>query len=493
MRFSTNSTKEEKLYKWLAFVAIAAGIAVRIAVYLQNRNLMIDEANVARNIYERGFAMLCSPLSYEQYAPPLWLWAVKATTLLWNIGEQALRFIPLASGFATLILLYLILKQLNLLRSAWYALLLLASGYIYIRYSTELKQYMTDAATALALILLALRTSIDTKPTKSFIIWLLAGSISIWLSMPSVFILAGVGFYYLVQYWQQGTLKKVWPIVSAAILWVAQFLLYYLLILKEQANSEYLQNFHKDYFLSATPTTLKEIDHNMALLGQILGETAGFTFLAKTMHTGFIIWACVMLFRKNRPVFAMLAAPLALLLIAAAANQYTLITRVVLFMMPLLLILIAYGLDRLLQFRNHYFKVLVLAACAVCVVNVSAFRFFVVPMHSEQITDGMGLCIKNNIPGNAVFLHTGAVPQFIYYTTVHPDKEKWKPIANAHQLNWDVDWSKISGETSTPCAFIFTSIYEEELQRIRNILQQTLNETEKREEQGSYTYIYYRK
>eukprot|EP01136_Pigoraptor_vietnamica_P002975 Opistho-1_new@31642 len=143
MRFST---KEEKLYKWLAFAAIAAGIAVRIAVYLQNRNLMIDEANVARNIYERGFLQLLSPLSYEQYAPPLWLWAIKATTTLANMGEQALRFIPLVSGFATLILLYLILKQLNLFRSAWYALLLLASGYIYIRYSTELKQYMTDAA-----------------------------------------------------------------------------------------------------------------------------------------------------------------------------------------------------------------------------------------------------------------------------------------------------------------------------------------------------------
>ena len=38
--------KEEKLHKWLAFAAIAAGIAIRVVVYLQNRNLMIDEANV---------------------------------------------------------------------------------------------------------------------------------------------------------------------------------------------------------------------------------------------------------------------------------------------------------------------------------------------------------------------------------------------------------------------------------------------------------------
>lgn len=489
MRFST---KEEKLYKWLAFAAIAAGIAVRIAVYLQNRNLMIDEANVARNIYERGFLQLLSPLSYEQYAPPLWLWAIKATTTLANMGEQALRFIPLVSGFATLILLYLILKQLNLFRSAWYALLLLASGYIYIRYSTELKQYMTDAALALGLILLALRTSADAKPVRLFIIWLLAGSIAIWLSMPSVFILAGVGCYYMLQYWQQKTIRIAWPVIIAAILWLAQFLLYYLLILKEQANSHYLQSYHQKYFL-IVPTTLEKINHNIDLLGQILGETVGFTFLAKAMHAGFIIWACIMLLRKNKAVFALLVLPLILLMLAAAANQYTLITRVVLFMMPILLILIAYGLDRLLQFRNNYFKALAIAACTVCVVNVSAFRFFVVPMHSEQLTAGMELCMKYNIPGNAVFLHSGAVPPFIYYTTIHPNKEKWKPLANAHRLDWNADWSKLSGKTSTPCAFIFTSIYEEELQRIRNILQQTLNETEKLEEKGSYTYIYYRK
>lgn len=483
--------KEEKLHKWLAFAAIAAGITIRVVVYLQNRNLMIDEANVARNIYERGFVKLWSPLTYEQYAPPLWLWLVKASTLLINMGEQALRLSSMLSGIASLLLLYLILKQLNLLRSAWYALILLASGYIYIRYGTELKQYMTDVFVALALILAALRIRItDTKPRKFFLLWVVAGSIAVWLSMPSVFILAGVGSYYLLSYHQENRLKQTWPIIIAGTVWVIQFALYYLLILKDQANSSYLQNFHKDYFLSARPTTLKEIDHNLSLLGQILGETAGFTFLAKAMHTVLIAWSCWMLLKKEKKLFLLIVFPLILVLMAAAANQFTLISRVVLFMMPILLILIAMGLDKLLQLKKWFLKLPVLAACTICIVNVQAFRFFTTPMESEQITDGLAFCNNHHIAGNAVYIHSGAVPPFIYYTTIHPDKQKWQTLANAHRLHWDTDYAAIAQSSAKPCAFIFTSIYEADLQKINNTLQQNLKETDKIEKQGCYTYIY---
>lgn len=483
--------REEKLYKWLAFAAIAAGVAIRVAVYMQNRNLMIDEANVARNIYERGFAQLWSPLTYEQYAPPLWLWLVKASTLLINMGEQALRLSSLLSGIASLVLLYLILQQLNLLRSAWYALILFASGYIYVRYGTELKQYMTDVLVALALILAALRINItDTIPAKFFLIWLIAGSVAVWLSMPSVFILAGVGTYYLLSYHQAKMLKQAWPIIAAGAVWAVQFALYYLLILKDQANSSYLQNFHKDYFLSASPTTLKEFGHNFRILEQILGETAGFTFLAKAMHATFISWSCWLLLKKNRQLFSLIVLPLMLVLVAAAANQFTLISRVVLFMMPIMLILMAIGLDKLLQTKRIYIKAFAFIACTICVVNVQAFRFFITPMESEQLTDGMALCNKHGITGNALYIHCGAVPPFIYYTTIHPEKQRWKNIADAHRLNWDADYKKLAETSTLPCAFIFTSIYDEELHNITTTLQQQLKETDKIDKQGCHAYIY---
>ena len=150
-----NKTKTDKLLFWIAMFIIAAGIVTRIIVLLQNRDLIIDECNIARNIYERGFAGLAQPLSYEQYAPPVFLWMVKLFTVLFGMGEQVLRLYPLLTGFAAIIMLYLILKELTSLRSLWYPLALFVVAHMFIRYSTEVKQYMPDIFISLSLIWLA--------------------------------------------------------------------------------------------------------------------------------------------------------------------------------------------------------------------------------------------------------------------------------------------------------------------------------------------------
>ena len=88
MQMKRSFLQNEKIYKWLAYAAILLGIIIRVSVYLQNRNLFIDEANVARNIYERGFADLATPLSYEQYAPPIFLWIVKFITVFMGLVNR---------------------------------------------------------------------------------------------------------------------------------------------------------------------------------------------------------------------------------------------------------------------------------------------------------------------------------------------------------------------------------------------------------------------
>src|SRR5690606_20568037 len=94
-------TKTDKWMYWLVIALIAIGIILRLYVYFQNRNLIIDEANVARNIAERGFAALALPLDYAQYAPPVFLWITKFFTMLFGMGEMALRLYPLLCGIAS--------------------------------------------------------------------------------------------------------------------------------------------------------------------------------------------------------------------------------------------------------------------------------------------------------------------------------------------------------------------------------------------------------
>jgi 4-amino-4-deoxy-L-arabinose transferase-like glycosyltransferase len=80
---------------WAIPLLLVLGIAVRVAVWLQNRALFLDEANLARNFCERGLWDFFRPLDHEQYAPPLFCFFQKCSVLLLGQHEYALRLFPL--------------------------------------------------------------------------------------------------------------------------------------------------------------------------------------------------------------------------------------------------------------------------------------------------------------------------------------------------------------------------------------------------------------
>jgi hypothetical protein len=67
---------------------LALGIAARMAQYLGNRSLWLDEAYLALNILSRDFSGLLRPLDHHQIAPPLFLWAVKLAISFWGDSER---------------------------------------------------------------------------------------------------------------------------------------------------------------------------------------------------------------------------------------------------------------------------------------------------------------------------------------------------------------------------------------------------------------------
>jgi predicted membrane-bound mannosyltransferase len=150
-----NLIPQDKNRRWLTISVwgiIAIGSFLRIAMLLQNRNLFIDEANIARNVYERTFAGLALPLSYEQYAPPVFLWILKLHTTVLGFSEYAFRLYPLLTGIFAMYLFTNIMKLMNVAAGVLYPLFLMATGFIYIHFSTEVKQYMPDTCIALLLV-----------------------------------------------------------------------------------------------------------------------------------------------------------------------------------------------------------------------------------------------------------------------------------------------------------------------------------------------------
>ncbi len=415
------------------------GVALRIAVYLQANSMYLDEANVARNVYERSFARLAAPLNYYQYAPVVFLWVVKASTLAGGYGEYAYRVFPLLCGIASLFMLFLVMRHYCGYVGMWYALLLLAVGPVYVEFACVTKQYAPDMFTTLLLLWLALSYRVEnTSAFKLFVVWLFAGSLAIWLSMPSVFVLAGVGGYYLLQMRLQKEYGKLWFVFVAGALWLLQFGLYYWFILRPQANSAYLQNYHHNFFFYP-PLNLKTLLFDLNLLLNVVVTAGGHQVLSLVLHLGCMVLGIVYLVRSKRAALSLLVAPLVLLFCAAAIRQYSLIPRLLLFAMPLLLILIAVGLEQLLKIRFALARVAILVMAVICIANYNAIKNFVKPMEREEMKQSLAYLKQRGINGNKLYVANLAVPAYVYYTSIHPEKDKWKTLTGGKTVEWGMN------------------------------------------------------
>ncbi|MBS1622414.1 MAG: hypothetical protein JST83_00165 [Bacteroidetes bacterium] len=432
-----------RVARYIAGGIILLGIVMRLAVYMQNRNLFIDEANIARNVYERGFGALAQPLSYEQYAPPVFLWVVKVSAILFGYREQALKLFPLLCGLLSLGLLYRILLLMDIKRAAWYPLILFATGHIYLRYATELKQYSSDALVALALVWLALIADIRTLRCVRFVVlWTLCGSLAIWISMPSVFLLATAGIYYLVILWRDRDYARIWIVLIPALAWLSEFGYYYLTILRPEAESAYLQNFHRNAFIYLPPHTAGEWLYDGNAVIQILGVAAGHWTLSLIFHLICLGAAMAVAIRSRQIRLILVAMPLFFLLCAAGLHKFSLLPRVILFVMPLLLVWIGLGLEALLSLRLS--AMILLPVSAICLINYGQLHYLWQPLLVTEVTDCLIYMQQHSSANEKFYIEGSAVPAYVYYTEIHPDRGRWSALRGATCLPYAVDMDPVA-------------------------------------------------
>lgn len=470
-------------------IIIMAGIVLRLYVYIDNRNLWTDEVNIALNIFDKDFAGLAAGMDYMQYAPPVFLWLVKLGTMLFGYGEKALRLWPLLSGIASVFLLYSIARKNFTTVSTWYILAILATGTFYLRYSTELKQYMPDAFFALLLVYVALRLDIIRYSSRRFVgVWLLAGSIALWSSMPAVFMLSGVGCYYMATLIKERRYKKFFPLLFVSSLWLVQFLLYYFFVLQRHIQTERLVSYHEKYFPFALPATAEQWTHNRELLKVILANTFNGANAVILFNLVLIFGGVVLLMLKKSRKIWLLLTPVLLMLIAAALRQYSLIPRLTLFAMPLLLLLAGAGLDILFVRNPKLIKGLGAVICIIVFLNTRPLDIFSDPIREEQLTESMDYAIEHDITGDELYVYTGAVNSFRYYTTIHPGKSKWKQLQSAYMINDGTNLAQLSYTFRDTAALLYTIPFDS--YHTKNVFSNAMQRVDSFETAGSSIYIF---
>jgi hypothetical protein len=180
----------------LMVVVLLAGAAWRVGRYAANWPLWGDEAFVAANFIDRGYAdMLHPPLEYGQILPLGFLWAELAITKALGLSEWALHLLPVVSGLAALLVTWRLCAASLDRRTALLAVAVLAASYYPVRHSVEVKPYAGDMLVAAVLLYLAWRVRHGPGRAVGWAALTAGGAVAVWLSLPAAFVVGGVGIF----------------------------------------------------------------------------------------------------------------------------------------------------------------------------------------------------------------------------------------------------------------------------------------------------------
>ncbi len=409
--FKSKSPQLLKLTKVATCLVMAVGVIIRLKVYYENRSLFIDEANLGRALLEGSYPDFFSILDYEQFAPPLFLVESRMVVSVLGHNEWALRLVPFIASLATLWILWVALQDFIVHPiSRLYGLSLLAFSFLAIRYGTEFKQYSTDALLAITYLLWALKDREEKWSRVKLSKWVVLGVVGIWYSMPLVFVLSGVGLFLF------STHRKNWSDVLFVIFsWLVSFLLYYYFVLRHNIGTDYLEGYFQSNFLKFNTLSVADWSNNLLLLSDLVRHVTDKTAISIGFGAALLITGVIDLVKHNRATSLLLLVPLLVLFLASSLHFYPLVGRLIFFVVPLLILIMCLGLDKLWGI-NGGLSFLLTALVIVGVANKSGWQYLTEEMTFEEIKPCLTLLAQKTNSDDLLYVDYEAEPAYKFYS-----------------------------------------------------------------------------
>ncbi len=342
---------------------VLAGVGLRLWQYLGNPSLFLDELALAESLVGRSWqALLAAPLAYSQTAPKGFLLVEKALVTLFGPGELALRFWPFACGLAALLLFPLLAAELIEGPALALAVGLFALSPALVYYSSYLKPYATDLACAVLFLLLVLRARRQPLTWRRALGLGAAGALAVWFSQAAVLLLAGIGAALAAS--ERLALRRpgeraaagrredrrgpllgllaLWGAGAAAASWIGWRAM-------TAASRAYLQSFWFNALLPWPPRPAAVADWLANTLSAPFGRE-GLDYRVTPLYVALAALGFAALWRqggRRRDAALLLAGPAAVAFAAAVARQYPYKGRLILFLLPSFLLVVALGADLL--------------------------------------------------------------------------------------------------------------------------------------------------
>jgi len=407
---------------WMWWGIVTLGIILRLRQYLVNRSFWADEASLAVNIANRSYAELLGLLDYQQAAPIGFLYIEKTLITIFGNYDYVLRLFPLFAGLLSTYLIYRIARE-HLGTAGLFAVLLFAISWGLVYFSSELKQYSSDVMAAVLLVFLAGNCLRENAQAKDFLSLGILGSVVIWISHPSVFILAGIGFVLVYEKIVRPKFVPLAWILGLGAAWITSFGLEYLVSLRNIVSDGFLIEYWRKAYMPVPPWSdpgwFVRVYQSFLNTGLHTHWSMSVTFIVLVMV------GSLSLLVRQRSLAVMLIFPVLVALILSALQRYPFMHRFLLFLLPYAMLLMAEGIRFIYFMVSRWSRGLAFGVIAVPIVvtlwllvPVTSW-YFRYPSMGADIKPVMQYVSENRHPEDIVYVYYGSAPAFDYYASFY--------------------------------------------------------------------------
>ena len=345
--------RQESADRWIQFAwwLTIAAIGLRIFHFMRNPPIWCDEKWILRNITDKTFLEQLGPLFDIQAAPPLFLWGERSIWLLFGDNIFALRALPLLASCLGMLLLYRIGRIVLTSAAIPWAVFVFGFSNNLLDYTCEVKPYVIDAFFALAITWLFLETRAWRLGSRMLLFSAITPLV-IFSSYPGCFICGSLLTAFLPSVWQERRSWQTWTAYGLLTLVVfGAFALIYLGPIRAQ-RTEILDSVWDDYPNWREPwmvplwtagVIFRLFEHFWRPTGVILVIPL---LIGIWMRRRTSSWA----------ELALLAGPAGLALFATFLGKYPFESRLILFVLPGLSVLIGAGMAELTCWTNDLIR-----------------------------------------------------------------------------------------------------------------------------------------